>query len=188
MWSGLGASRLCFGGCSFVAVGSGTSRACQACTSWEELQPVEESSQPLCGSKMSILSSEDHYSRDPVQVQSSMPLRHWSSALALGSAWTNVKSARKPRLGQDVCVVCCVLSALCASRLCFGGCSFVVVGSGTSRACQACTSWEELQPVKESSQPLCGSKMSILSSEDHYSRDPVQVQSSMPQRTATTAI
>ena len=30
-----------------------------------------KSSQPLCGSKMSILSSEDHYSRDPVQVQSS---------------------------------------------------------------------------------------------------------------------
>ena len=30
-----------------------------------------KSSQPLCGSKMSILSSEDEYSRDPVQVQSS---------------------------------------------------------------------------------------------------------------------
>ena len=30
-----------------------------------------KSSQPLCGSKMSTLSSEDHYSRDPVQVQSS---------------------------------------------------------------------------------------------------------------------
>ena len=88
----------------------------------------------------------------------------------------------------SVCLCVCVSVSVSGSRLCFGGCSFVVVGSGTSRACRACTSWEELQPMKESSQPLCGSKMSILSSEDHYSRDPVQVQSSMHWRTALTAI
>jgi len=29
--------------------------------------------------------------------------------------------------------------------------------------------------MKESSQPLCGSKMSLPSSQDHYSRNPVQV-------------
>jgi hypothetical protein len=105
-------SRLCFGGCSFVVVGSGTSRACRACTSWEELQPMKESSQPLCGSKMSILSSEDHYSRDPVQVQSSMALRtsktasrnaqHGSFAFGLGCTSTEVKSVRRWRLGQNV--------------------------------------------------------------------------------------
>ena len=88
----------------------------------------------------------------------------------------------------SVCLRVCVSVSVSGSRLCFGGCSFVVVGSRTSRACRAYTSWEELQPMNESSQPLCGSKMSILSSEDHYSRDPVQVQSSMHWRTALTAI
>jgi hypothetical protein len=36
----------------------------------QEREPIWKSSQPMCWSKMSIHCSEDHYSRDPVQVQS----------------------------------------------------------------------------------------------------------------------
>ena len=42
---------------------------------------------------------------------------------------------------------------------------------------------QEREHELESSQPMCGSKMSILCWEDHYSRDPVQVQSAQRERT-----
>ena len=62
-------------------------------------QPERWSSQPLHGSKMSILGLKDHFSRDPVQVQSldggcrdgisNDGKRHWPTALQDTSSETN---------------------------------------------------------------------------------------------------
>ena len=62
-------------------------------------QPERLSSQPLHGSKMSILGLKDHFSRDPVQVQSldedgegGIPIdgkQHWPTAVQDTSSETN---------------------------------------------------------------------------------------------------
>jgi len=83
---------------------------------------------------------------------------HWIPSVSLGHPHPLAENFRS---GLLVCLV---------------GCSAWVANLRPSKHTEACT-LKKRQPESWSSQPLRGSKMSILGLKDHFSRDPVQVQS-----------
>ena len=91
-------------------------------------QPERWSSQPLHGSKMSILGLKDHFSRDPVQVQSldgecrdcisNDGKRHWPTALQDTSSETN-----KERFFIKASVLHVKGPKVIVTQACVGSCS-----------------------------------------------------------------